>query len=59
MQDESRHANRRQDVSDVDLRVHLPERDCRAGAGAEPFEPGEPARDPLVVGDARGENEAK
>ena len=36
MQDQRRHANRRQDVPDVDLRVHLRQRERRAGARAHP-----------------------
>ncbi len=53
MQDERRHADGRQDVADVDLRVHAVEGDDGAGAGAQPQAGAEPGTECGVVCDAR------
>jgi hypothetical protein len=52
VQDEGRHADRRQDVPDVHLVVHLEERDVGARARAHPEEPRPPLANALVAGRA-------
>ena len=53
VQDERGHADRRQDMADVDQGIHTFERDDRAGAGPEPAEGAEPGAECRIVRDTR------
>ena len=53
VQHQRRHADRRQDVTDVDLGVHLGQRQHRSGAGAHPQVGAPPVAERRVVGPAR------